>query len=56
LIPRQTSAADSYATMLDEFCAMVRSGTTVHPCDARRGLHLQRVIERARSLAVTGRQ
>ncbi len=31
--------------MLDDFVAMVHSGTTEHPCDAQRGLHLQRVIE-----------
>jgi hypothetical protein len=30
---------------------MIASGTTAHPCDVRRGLHLQGLIERARELA-----
>lgn len=56
LIPRQTTAGDSYATMLDEFCAMVRSGTTTHACDVHRGLHLQHIIDQAHTLALTPRQ
>jgi hypothetical protein len=31
--------------LLDDFVALVQSGTTTHPCDAQRGLHLQRVID-----------
>jgi predicted dehydrogenase len=50
LDPRQTSPAESYATMLDELAAMIRSGTTTHACDVRRGVHLQRIIERSRDL------
>jgi predicted dehydrogenase len=52
LIPRQTPTGDSYATLLDEFAAMVRSGATTHPCDVRRGLHLQRLVEKARTMAL----
>jgi predicted dehydrogenase len=37
-----------YAALLDEFVGMVRDGRTTHPCDIRRGLHLQRLL-----LAVT---
>lgn len=42
---RDTPAAHCYTALLDDFVAMVHSGTTSHPCDAQRGLHLQRVIE-----------
>ena len=51
LSARRTPPRAAYATMLDELAVMIRSGTTVHPCDVHRGLHLQRVIERARELA-----
>lgn len=51
-LPSWTSSAqDCFAALLDDFVAMVRSGTTEHPVDARRGLHLQRVLESARELA-----
>lgn len=46
--PRSTSAEDSYLMLLDDLVAMVRAGSTSHPCDVRRGLHLQSVLERAR--------
>lgn len=49
--PRTTPAIDSYAVLLDEFVAMVREGRTTHDVDARRGSHLQRVLDQARSLA-----
>ncbi|MCS7483384.1 Gfo/Idh/MocA family protein [Umezawaea endophytica] len=39
-----TSAQDCYTLLLDDFVAMVRSGTREHPLDVRRGLHLQKVI------------
>ncbi|WP_410627240.1 Gfo/Idh/MocA family protein [Amycolatopsis sp. cmx-8-4] len=45
------SASESYTALLDDFAAMIASGTTAHPCDVRRGLHLQALIERARELA-----
>ncbi|MBP2475286.1 putative dehydrogenase [Crossiella equi] len=38
------TAQDCFTALLDEFLAMVDSGTTSHPCDVRRGLHLQRVL------------
>ena len=50
LDPRRTPPRDCYATMLDELAAMARSGTTDHPCDVRRGMHLQWVIERVGDL------
>jgi predicted dehydrogenase len=43
---RTTPVADCYATLLDELVAMIADGRTEHPLDVRRGLHLQRVIER----------
>ncbi|MEU6149904.1 Gfo/Idh/MocA family oxidoreductase [Actinosynnema sp. NPDC047251] len=45
---RGTTAQQSYTNLLDDFVAMVDSGTTTHRCDVRRGLHLQRIIEQAR--------
>lgn len=41
---RSTPAPQAYAALLDEFTAMVRDGRTEHPCDVRRGLHIQRVL------------
>lgn len=37
-------APDRYATLLDDFTALVESKTVEHPLDARRGLHLQRLL------------
>lgn len=45
------TAGESYTALLDDFAAMIASGTTTHPCDVRRGLHLSSIIERARALA-----
>jgi predicted dehydrogenase len=45
------TAGESYTALLDDFAAMIASGTTTHPCDVRRGLHLSSIIERARELA-----
>ncbi|MFD1051410.1 gfo/Idh/MocA family oxidoreductase, partial [Kibdelosporangium lantanae] len=42
---RDTPADQCYTALLDDFVAMVQSGTTSHPVDAQRGLHLQRVID-----------
>ncbi|MFI6100984.1 Gfo/Idh/MocA family protein [Lentzea sp. NPDC051213] len=48
---RDTSALDCFTNLLDDFVAMVHSGTTAHDCDVRRGLHLQRIIDLARRKA-----
>jgi predicted dehydrogenase len=48
---RDTPALDCFTNLLDDFVAMVHSGTTTHECDVRRGLHLQRIIDLARSKA-----
>ncbi|ANZ36841.1 dehydrogenase [Lentzea guizhouensis] len=48
---RDTSAAECFTNLLDDFVAMVHSGTTTHECDVRRGLHLQKVIDLARRKA-----
>jgi predicted dehydrogenase len=45
------SAQESYTALLDDFAAMIASGTTTHPCDVRRGLHLQTLLEQALELA-----
>ncbi|QRP46364.1 Gfo/Idh/MocA family protein [Amycolatopsis sp. FDAARGOS 1241] len=45
------TAGESYTALLDDFAAMVASGTTKHPCDVHRGVHLSTLIERARELA-----
>jgi len=50
LTPRTTSSLDCYAAMLDDLVGMVHAGGTAHPCDVRRGLHLQRVLHEAREL------
>jgi predicted dehydrogenase len=42
---RDTSADDCYTALLDDFVAMIHSGTTTHAVDAHRGLHLQRILE-----------
>ncbi|RSN59226.1 dehydrogenase [Amycolatopsis sp. WAC 04182] len=49
------SAGESYTALLDDFAAMAASGTTSHPCDVRRGLHLQKLLEHARQLAGHGK-
>jgi predicted dehydrogenase len=46
-----TPPRECFTALLDDFVAMVASGTTTHPCDVRRGLHLQRVLEAARRRA-----
>ncbi|HEX8865907.1 MAG TPA: Gfo/Idh/MocA family oxidoreductase [Lentzea sp.] len=48
---RDTPALDCFTNLLDDFVAMVHSGTTTHECDVRRGLHLQRIIDLARRKA-----
>ena len=51
LTNRDTPALECFTNLLDDFVAMVHSGTTAHECDVRRGLHLQRIIDLARSRA-----
>ena len=51
LIPRSASAEDCYLALLDDLVGMVRAGSTSHPCDAHRGLHVQRVLDAARRLS-----
>ena len=48
---RPGSASESYTAMLDDFAAMIASGTSTHPCDVHRGLHLQRVLAEAHAAA-----
>jgi predicted dehydrogenase len=50
-----TPPGECFTALLDDFVAMVASGTTTHPCDVRRGLHLQRVLHTARGKADAGR-
>lgn len=45
------AANESYTAMLDDFCALIASGTREHPCDVHRGLHLQRLLARVREVA-----
>lgn len=45
------SALDSFAALLDDLAAMIATGTADHPCDVRRGLHLQHLLGEALSLA-----
>jgi len=42
-------AAEAYTALLDDFAAMIATGTTSHPCDVRRGLHLQRILDEVRA-------
>lgn len=49
---KEGAAGQSYTALLDDFAAMIDTGTTSHPCDVHRGLHLQRLLEAAQSLAV----
>lgn len=38
------SAGESYTALLDDFAAMIASGTREHDCDVHRGVHIQRVL------------
>lgn len=40
-------AQECYTALLDDFVAMVDSGTTQHISDVQRGLHLQRILAKA---------
>ncbi|MBB1155728.1 MULTISPECIES: Gfo/Idh/MocA family protein [Amycolatopsis] len=46
---RTGTANDAYTALLDDFAAMVSCGTTTHPCDVRRGVHLARIVDQARA-------
>lgn len=48
------AGVDRYLALLDELTAMIANGVTGHPCDVRRGLHIQRVLTRAREVAARG--
>jgi len=49
------SPHDRYSNLLDEFVALIAAGRAEHPLDARRGLHIQRVLEKiTTSLQTTG--
>ncbi|QII04679.1 Gfo/Idh/MocA family oxidoreductase [Rhodococcoides fascians A25f] len=50
LTDRSTSSTDCFAVLLDEFLESVESGAD-HECSVHRGLHLQKVIDRAREWA-----
>ncbi|WP_234974313.1 Gfo/Idh/MocA family protein [Williamsia sterculiae] len=43
LTDRSTSSPDCFAVLIDEFVDAVETGTD-HPCDADRGLHIQRIL------------
>ncbi|GAB3281832.1 Gfo/Idh/MocA family protein [Parasphingorhabdus pacifica] len=48
---KRTPAHECYGRMLDELLSMIRRRRTEHPCDVRRGLHLQKVIDAVRQAA-----
>lgn len=48
---RSTTSLESFAVLLDELTGLIHGGRTGHPLDVHRGLHLQRVLDRARRLA-----
>lgn len=48
---RPGSAPGSYTAMLDDFAALVATGTRTHPLDVHRGVHLQRLLDEAFRLA-----
>ncbi|WP_328856666.1 Gfo/Idh/MocA family oxidoreductase [Williamsia herbipolensis] len=45
LTDRTTPSPECFAVLVDEFLDAVATGTD-HPCDARRGLHIQTVLDR----------
>jgi predicted dehydrogenase len=48
---RPVAGIGRFTALLDDFAAMIATGTTTHPCDVRRGLQIQRVLEQARRVA-----
>ncbi|WP_091805775.1 Gfo/Idh/MocA family protein [Prauserella marina] len=51
LVRKRTSESEAYTALLDDFAAMIASGTRRHPCDVHRGVHLQRVLAECLRLA-----
>ncbi|HWC84693.1 MAG TPA: Gfo/Idh/MocA family oxidoreductase [Pseudonocardiaceae bacterium] len=51
-LERSTSAADSFRALCSELVAMVEEKRWEHPCDVRRGLHLQQVLDMAEQRAL----
>ncbi|GAA2817831.1 Gfo/Idh/MocA family oxidoreductase [Saccharopolyspora taberi] len=49
LAGRRTAAHECYSVLLDEFLELIRDGRTEHPCDLRRGLHIQRILAEVQS-------
>ncbi|HEY0805727.1 MAG TPA: Gfo/Idh/MocA family oxidoreductase [Pseudonocardiaceae bacterium] len=47
-----TPTAACYANLLDDLLNMLHSGQYTHRCDVARGLHLQRVLDKAEKLAL----
>ncbi|HVV13943.1 Gfo/Idh/MocA family oxidoreductase [Amycolatopsis sp.] len=51
LVRHPVAGVERFTALLDDFAAMIATGTATHPCDVRRGLHLQRILDRARAIA-----
>ena len=52
---RAGSRDDVFASLRAEFARVARTGAP-HPCDAARGLHVQRIVDAARRAVATGRR
>lgn len=48
-------ARTRYAALLSDFLGMVRNHGTSHPCDIRRGLHIQRLLRAVSDTVAAGR-
>lgn len=48
LTRRPVAGVARFIALLDDFAAMIATGTTTHPCDVGRGLHVQRILAHAR--------
>ncbi|GAA5157336.1 MULTISPECIES: Gfo/Idh/MocA family protein [Amycolatopsis] len=48
---RPVPGVERFTALLDDFAAMIATGTTTHPCDVRRGLHVQRILHRVLQVA-----
>ncbi|GAB2978870.1 Gfo/Idh/MocA family oxidoreductase [Amycolatopsis acidiphila] len=48
---RPVAGVERYIALLDDFAAMIATDTTTHPCDVRRGLHVQRILAQGRRAA-----
>ena len=47
-------ATTRYAALLDDFVSLARDRSTTHPCDVRRGLHIQRLLQEVTDKVTTG--